>query len=174
MPVTGCGGLWDVEDPTASFCISHQNPVCIPLRPHASYMPYPSHSSWFDHSDYTFEHSLRTCANRCHWNQSALSGTAHLLVPAASPAATLRLSSMEDVQGEALQHGIHCCGRLWQNGNSNELLQRWRAFNKRTTDGKVSPAVTDYVQNWLLGDSSAPTVLIKIFQNIQTRDVKTL
>jgi hypothetical protein len=37
-----------------SFWISHQYPICIPLRPHSCYMPCPSHPPWLYHSNYTW------------------------------------------------------------------------------------------------------------------------
>jgi hypothetical protein len=37
-----------------SSWISHQYPICIPLRPHSCYMPCPSHPPWLDHSNHTW------------------------------------------------------------------------------------------------------------------------
>jgi hypothetical protein len=38
-----------------SFWLAHENPICIPIRPHSCYMPCPSHPPWRDHSNYTWE-----------------------------------------------------------------------------------------------------------------------
>jgi hypothetical protein len=39
--------------------ISHQYPICIPLRPHLCYIPCPSHPPWLDHSNYTWNRKAR-------------------------------------------------------------------------------------------------------------------
>jgi hypothetical protein len=36
-----------------SYRLFHQNPICIPLLPHAWYMSCPSHPPWIHHSNYT-------------------------------------------------------------------------------------------------------------------------
>jgi hypothetical protein len=48
-PPTSCSSQWSL-----SFYISHQYPICIPLRPHSCYMPCPSHLPSLDHSNYTW------------------------------------------------------------------------------------------------------------------------
>jgi hypothetical protein len=39
--------------PSGFLWLSHQYPICIPLRPHSCYMSCPSYSLWLDHSNYT-------------------------------------------------------------------------------------------------------------------------
>jgi hypothetical protein len=46
-----------IHPPTSwslSLWLSHQYPICIPVRPHSCYMPCPSHPTWLDHSNYTW------------------------------------------------------------------------------------------------------------------------
>jgi hypothetical protein len=38
-----------------TFWLSHQYPICIPLRSHSCYMPCPCKPPWLDHSNYTGE-----------------------------------------------------------------------------------------------------------------------
>jgi hypothetical protein len=49
LPPTSCCSQW-----TVSFWFSHQYPSCIPLQPHACYMPCLSHPPRLHHSDYTW------------------------------------------------------------------------------------------------------------------------
>jgi hypothetical protein len=37
-----------------SFWLSHRYLTCIPLLPHSSYIPCPSHSPWLHHCNYTW------------------------------------------------------------------------------------------------------------------------
>jgi hypothetical protein len=37
-----------------SFWLSHQYPICIPLRRRSCYIPCTSHPPWPDHSNYTW------------------------------------------------------------------------------------------------------------------------
>jgi hypothetical protein len=37
-----------------SIWFSHQYPTCMRLLPHSCYIPCPSHSPWFHHSNYTW------------------------------------------------------------------------------------------------------------------------
>jgi hypothetical protein len=48
-PTTSWSSTWSL-----SFWLSHQYPICIPLRPHSCYMPCPYHHPLLDHSNYTW------------------------------------------------------------------------------------------------------------------------
>jgi hypothetical protein len=53
LPPTSRPSWWSL-----SFWLSHQNPVCIPLRSNACYVPYSTHLPWFHHSNKVWASSL--------------------------------------------------------------------------------------------------------------------
>jgi hypothetical protein len=80
-PPTSWTSLWSL-----SFKLSHQYPICIPLRPLSCYMLCSSHHPWLDHSNYYTWRRVQVtkfispqCINKLYPWTSGLAGTTQAL-----------------------------------------------------------------------------------------------